>query len=127
MRAETRAPIPGSGQLHYLEIVTPDPDAVCAIYAAAYGLSFGESIPELGGARTATLADGSTLGVRGPMHDMEKPVVRPYFLVADIEAAVAVAAAAGAEIAVPPMPIPGRGQCAIFVSHGIESGLWQTP
>jgi predicted enzyme related to lactoylglutathione lyase len=59
------------------------------------------------------------------MHDGEKPVVRPYILVDDIEAAVAAAAKSGAEIAVPPMKLPGHGTCAIVYQSGIESGLWQ--
>ena len=79
----------------------------------------------MGGARTAKLANGGMLGVRAPMHDAEKPVVRPYILVNDIKAAVAAAGKSGAEIAVPPMEIEGHGTCAIFIQNGIESGLWQ--
>ena len=59
------------------------------------------------------------------MHDAEKPVVRPYILVEDIEATVAAAADSGAEIAVPPMKLAGHGTCAIVIQGGIESGLWQ--
>lgn len=112
-------------KVHYLEIVTPDVDVVCATYSQLHGVTFADGDPNLGGARTAKLSDGGVLGVRAPMHDAERPVVRPYFLVNDIEAAVAGAVKSGAEIAVPPMKIEGHGTCAIFIQNGIESGLWQ--
>ena len=112
-------------KVRYLEIVTPDADVVLAQYEKLHGIKFGEPDPSLGGARTAKLEGGGTMAIRGPMHDGEKPVVRPYVLVEDIKASVEQAAAAGGEIAVPPMPIPGHGTCAIFFLGGIECGLWQ--
>lgn len=114
-----------SMQIQYLEIVTPDVDAICQTYSKAHGVTFKDADPGLGGARTAELADGGMIGVRGPMRDTENPVVRPYILVDDIQAAVDAAAEAGAEIAMPPMEIPGHGRFAIFIQGGIESGLWQ--
>lgn len=59
------------------------------------------------------------------MHESEAPVVRPYLLVDDLEAAVADALAAGGEIAHPPTAIPGHGSFAIFIQAGIQQGLWQ--
>ena len=112
-------------KIQYLEFVTPDVDAVCATYSQVHGVTFGDSDPNLGGARTAKLADGGMLGVRAPMRATEKPVVRPYMLVDDIEAAIAAAGKSGAEIAIPPMEIKGHGKFAIFIQNGIESGLWQ--
>lgn len=112
-------------QTYYLEIVTPDVDATCAVHSAATGAAFGAPDPSLGFARTAPLAGGGLLGVRAPLRDTEQPIVRTYWLVADIEAAVAAAARAGAFIALPPMPIPGHGTCAIYVAGGVEHGLWQ--
>lgn len=112
-------------QIPYLEIVTSDVEAVCATYSKLHGITFGDSDPALGGALTAKLAHGGMLGVRAPLHDGEKPVVRPYVLVEDIEAAMAVAAKSGAETVVPPMKLEGHGSCAIFLQGGIESGLWQ--
>ena len=114
-----------SMQIHYLEIVTPEVDSVCATYERLYGLSFGEPVPELGNARTADLPEGGRVGVRGPMRESEEPVVRPYVLVDDIEAAVQAAEEAGAEIALPPMELPGQGTCAIYIEGGIQHGLWQ--
>lgn len=113
--------------VQYLEIVTPDVDAVCAVYAAANGLEFGPPDAALGNARTAALPGGGMVGVRAPMRADEDPVVRPYWLVDDIEAAVAAAAAAGAEIALPPMELPGHGSCAIYFEGGVQHGLWQKP
>lgn len=111
--------------IHYLEIVTPDVDATCASCEQLHGASFGDPRPELGGARTADLPGGGTVGVRAPMHEAEEPVVRPYWLVPDIAAATEAAAEAGAQIAHPPLEIPGFGTFAIFIQGGIHHGLWQ--
>lgn len=112
-------------QIHYLEIVTKDVGAVCAAYAAATGAQFGEPDAGLGHARTAALPGGGLVGVRAPMHETEEPVVRPYWLVSDIKAAVAAAVKAGAQVAHPPMEIPGHGTFAIYIQGGIHHGLWQ--
>jgi len=112
-------------QVHYLEIVTPDVDAVCAAFEKLYGVSFGAPEAVLGNARTAALAGGGRVGVRAPMHETEAPVVRPYVLVDDIDAAVRAAADAGAEIALPLMEIPGHGKIAIYFLGGVQQGLWQ--
>jgi predicted enzyme related to lactoylglutathione lyase len=112
-------------QIHYLEIVTREVDAVCAAYAAANGVRFGKPDAALGNARTAALPGGGLVGVRAPLHETEEPVVRPYWLVDDIQAAVAAAVEAGGEVAHPPMEIPGHGTFAIYIQGGIHHGLWQ--
>lgn len=112
-------------QIHYLEIVTPEVDATCAVYERLHGVSFGEPEAGLGNARTAARAHGGLLGVRAPMHEEEDPVVRPYLLVDDIDAAVEAAVAAGGEVAHPPMEIPSHGKFAIYILGGIQHGLWQ--
>ena len=112
-------------QLHYLEIVTGDVDGVCAAYTAAGNAEFGDPDPGLGNARTAKLAGGYLVGVRAPMHEAEEPVVRPYWLVEDIEASFAAVLAAGAEEAHPPLEIPGHGKFAIYIQGGVHHGLWQ--
>ncbi len=95
------------------------------MHATLHGVSFGEPVAELGNARTATLANGGVIGVRAPMHEAEAPVVRPYWLVDDVAAAVQAAEAAGAEIAHLPMEIPGHGTFAIHIQSGVHHGLWQ--
>ena len=112
-------------KVQYLEIVTTDVDGACALYSRMHGVSFGEADQGLGGARTAKLAEGGLLGIRAPLRDTEKPVVRPYVLVEDIKASVAAAAGSGAKIAMPPTEIAGHGTFAIVIHGGIESGLWQ--
>ena len=112
-------------QIQYLEIVTTEVDAVCATYAAANGVQFGEPDAGLGNVRTAALPGGGLVGVRAPMHEAEEPVVRPYWLVDDIEAAVAAAVEAGGEVAHPPTEIPGHGTFAIYIQGGIHHGLWK--
>lgn len=112
-------------QIHYLEIVTKDVEAVCAAYAAASGINFGEPDAGLGNARTAALPDGGLIGVRAPMHETEGPIIRPYWLVDDINAALAAALETGAEEAHPPLEIPGHGTFAIYIQGGVHHGLWQ--
>lgn len=112
-------------RIHYLEIVTPEVDATCSALAKLHGATFGRPEAGLGNARTAKLGNGGRLAVRAPMHPSEGPVVRPYVLVDDIEAATAAATAAGGELAHPPMEIPGHGTFAIYILGGIHHGLWQ--
>ena len=112
-------------QIHYLEIVAKDVDAVCSAYAASNTVQFGEPDAGLGNARTAALPGGGLVGVRAPMHETEEPVVRPYWLVGDVEAALAAAVENGGEVAHPPMEISGHGTFAIYVLGGIQHGLWQ--
>ncbi len=112
-------------QIHYLEIVTKEVDAVCLAYAAANGVQFSEPDAGLGNARTAPMRGGGLVGVRAPLRETEEPVVRPYWLVDDIEAAVAAAVKAGGVLALPPMKIPGHGTCAIYIQGGIDHGFWQ--
>ncbi len=112
-------------QVHYLEIVTPDVKATCDALEKLHGVSFSAPEAGLGNARTAALESGGMIGVRAPMHEAEEPVVRPYILVDDIEAAVEAAQAAGGEIALPPTEIPGHGKFAIYMQGGIQHGLWQ--
>jgi len=111
--------------VQYLEIVTPSVAETCEALSKAHGVEFGEPIPALGNARTADLKEGGRLGVRAPMRATETPIVRPYVLVDDIEAAVKAAEKAGAEVALPPMKIPGQGTFSIYILGGIEHGLWQ--
>ena len=112
-------------KIQYLEVVTPEVDAVCETYALLHDVKFGESDPALGWARTAKLANGGMLGIRAPLRDTETPIVRHYILVEDIQATVDAAAKSGAEVALPPMELPGHGICAIVIQDGIESGFWQ--
>lgn len=112
-------------RVEYLEIVTPQVDATCDVLAEIRGVGFGEPVPELGGARLAPMAAGGSIAVRGPLRPDEAPVVRPYLLVDDLDAAVAAAREAGAEIAIERMPLPGRGSIAIYILGGIEHGLWE--
>lgn len=112
-------------EIHYLEIVTPSVNATCEILMKAHGVVFSDPVAELGNARTAELKDGGRIGVRAPMRETEQPVVRPYVLVDDIDAAIKAAELAGANVAIPPMEIPGHGTFSIYTLGGIEHGLWQ--
>ena len=123
-----QAPAPkneASIQVQYLEIVTPDVDATCSALEKLHGVTFGKAEPLLGNARTATLEGGGKIGVRAPMRADEQPVVRPYLLVDDIEAAVKSAQATGGDFAMTATEIPGHGTFAIYFQSGVQYGLWQ--
>ncbi len=75
--------------------------------------------------RVAHLPDGSRCGIRAPMHDQEKPVVRPYVRVPDLQKAVREAERLGAMIALPRMEMPGHGAIAIYIHGGVDQGLWE--
>ena len=112
-------------KIPYLRIVTPNVDALCSPYSAIHGMTFSEPEVNLGGARTGKLNGGSLIRIRGPLREIETPVIRPYVLVDDINASVAAATDAGAEIAIRSMKIPGHGAIAIIIQDGIECGLSQ--
>ena len=112
-------------KVHYLEIVSFDVDAVCKAYELAHSVHFNEPDELLGGAKTCTLPDGSIVGVRGPLRDDEEPIVRPYWLVDNIDHAVAMLEAEGVQIALPPMELPGKGKFAIYILGSNHHGLWQ--
>ena len=111
--------------IHYLEIVTDDIETTCAVYKKIYGVSFGDPDPMLGNAYTAEMQNGGMVGVRLPMSDIEQPVIRPYWLVEDIEDDFQKALDAGAEVAHPPLEINDLGIFAIYNLGGNQVGLWQ--
>ena len=111
-----------SMKVHYLEIVSADVEQTCRAYG---GADFSSPEPALGNARVRKLPDGGLLGVRAPMSESEQPVVRPYWLVNDIGAALDAAVHAGGEVAHPPLEIPGHGTFAIYILGGNQHGLWQ--
>jgi predicted enzyme related to lactoylglutathione lyase len=111
--------------IHYLEIVSNEVDALVELYRRMHGLSFGPPDPDLGRARVATRADGTLVGIRSPLAAHERPVVRTYLAVEDIEGAAREAEAAGAVVAYPPTRQGRRGTFAIVIEGGVEHGLWQ--
>lgn len=112
-------------KIHYLEIVSSSVDSVCAAYAATHNIQFEPPNPLLGNARTAELADGTVVGVRDTLSDEEECVVRPYWLVDDINVALQTAERQGAVVLHPPLEIPGKGKFAIYDQGSIHHGLWQ--
>ena len=112
-------------QVQYLEIVTPDVEETCAALAKLHSVTFSEPEALLGNARIAAFKQAGRIGVRAPMAEHDKPIVRPYILVKDIEAASATAEAAGAEFAMKATEVPGHGKFAIYFLGGIQYGLWE--
>lgn len=111
--------------VYYLEVVTAAVDQTCQALSTSQSVAFSDPVPELGNARTARLTDGGRIAVRAPLRTTETPVVRPYLLVEDIEAAIAAATDSGAQLALPATHVPGQGTFAIYILGGIEHGLWQ--
>ena len=112
-------------RVHYLEIVCVDVAAQCAALESVHGLSFGPAVADLGGARVAEASNGSLVGVRAPLADHEKPIIRTYLEVEDIEIAVKDAESAGAMIAYPPTRQGDTGTWAIYILGDVQIGLWQ--
>lgn len=125
-KGEIAMTVPEHG-IHYLEIVTPEAEALKDFYSEAYGWKFSEATPELGNAFFTKQPDESLWGIRSPLRETEEPIVRIYLRVADIEKAVHKAEELGATIALGPTEIPGRGKISIYLLGGIEHGLWQVP
>ena len=114
-------------KIQYLEIVTQNVDATCALYSNLHQVNFSACQPSLGNAKTATLNDGSLIGIRAPLRSTEAPITRSYFLVENIDMAVEKAEQSGAQVALPPTQLPGYGTCAIIIYGQVEFGFWAQP
>jgi len=110
--------------VHYLEIVSNDVDALTGLYQRVHGLSFGPPDTDLGQARVATQADGALVGIRKPLAEHERPIIRTYLPVEDIYQAVKEAEESGATIAYPPTRQGNQGIFAIVIEGDVEHGLW---
>ncbi len=111
--------------VHYMEIVSSDADTLIGLYEHMHALAFSAPDADLGTARVATLPDGALIGIRKPLAEHEKPIVRTYLAVENIEQAVNKAAERGATIAYSPTRQGQRGTFAIVIQGGVELGLWQ--
>ena len=112
-------------RIHYVEIVCRDVAAQCAALERVHGLSFGPAVADLGQARVAEAPDGSLIGVRAPLAEHERPIIRTYLEVEDIAAAVKEAEAADAVVAYPPSRQGDTGTWAIYSLGDVQLGLWQ--
>ncbi|MFT7579053.1 MAG: putative enzyme related to lactoylglutathione lyase [Myxococcota bacterium] len=113
--------------VHYLENVTPDVEESCEVFSRSLGLDFGLPDVELGNARVATMANGSTMGIRAPLSDSEGPLSRTYLRVEDLDAATESARAGGAKVALAGMTLGSNGRISIIVQGGVEVGFWELP
>ncbi len=112
-------------QIQYLEIITDKVQETCSNYSKVHGVEFSEPYAELGNARVAELANGGKVGVRAPLSETEESVVRPYWLVEDINMATEAVLQSGGEIIHAPLEIKGHGVFAIYRLGGNNHGLWQ--
>ena len=104
-------------QIHYLEIVTrrSTPFAPCTPREWGAVRQAGHRAGQRTDGRNAGRRAG---GGRAPLRETEEPVVRPYWLVDNIERPSS-RGAGGGTIAHPPMEIPGHGTFAIYLQGGI--------
>lgn len=109
----------------YLEIVTSDVDAACALNESLHGLSFGPKDEALGHARAAKMPVGTLIGIRQLLAAHEGPIVRTYLAVDEIDSAVKAAEERGAMIAYPPTKQGEHGTLAIVIQDDVQHGLWQ--
>ena len=117
---------PAIGDMWYIEHVTPDVAGLRAVAEASLGASFSEPVPELGGAVSATLANGATWSIRAPMMPDVATATRCYLRVQDVDAAVEAAVAAGAQLMLEATTMPGDlGRIAIWSAGGLKHGVWQ--
>lgn len=112
-------------RVHYVEIVCKDVAAQCAALERLHKISFGPAVADLGQARVAAFPDGSLIGVRAPLAQHEKPIVRTYIEVEDIKKAARDAESSGAIIAYPPTRQGDTGTWAVYILGDIQVGLWQ--
>lgn len=111
--------------IHYVEIVTDSVQQHCTVLEQVHGISFGPEVQDLGFARVVKTADGTLIGVRAPLAEHEKPIVRVYYAVDNIAEAMKKAETAGAVTAYPPTIQGDTGTWAIYILDGIQYGLWQ--
>ncbi len=114
-----------TSSVYYLELVTSDVEGTCRMYSDVFDYSFGDPVPELGLARVASLPNGSWCGIRMPLSPEERPIMKAYYRVADLDVAVREVAGLGARILLESMLLEGWGKIAIFEMGGIQQGLWQ--
>jgi predicted enzyme related to lactoylglutathione lyase len=110
------------GGISYLEIPAPDPPALAAFYAAAFGWSV-RTDPEHAAFEDAT---GDVIGHF--VRDREvagEAGVRAYVYVESVDDALAAVAANGGSTATPPAPEGGLRVAAFRDPAGNVLGLWQ--
>jgi len=114
-----------TGTIYYLEIVSRDADRLVPLYERSYGFKFAKPDADLGNARVAARQDGTLVGIRKPLAEDEKPVMRSYLVVDDVQKAVDGALASGASEAYPPTTLGAWGKFAIVIQGDVQHGFWQ--
>ncbi len=120
------------GTPSYVELITPDPEAGAAFYAAVFGWDIAEMpLPEEagGGVYRQSQVEGDTVtGISGQMPGMEgHPAFwGVYLTVDDVDAAVAKVEAAGGKVEAPAFDVMDVGRmAAIQDPTGARVNLWQ--
>lgn len=113
--------------VHYVEMVSPDPERTRDFLQQAYGWRFVAAGDDLGGAYVAVLPNGTRCAVRAPLRDDEMPLTRTYVRVENVEKAAKRAEELGAKVALPPVPLGDHGKIAIYFVGGVEHGVWEMP
>jgi len=119
------------GTPSYVELITPDPAAGAAFYAALFGWDVEElPLPEEAGGgvyRQGTLGGDTVCGISGQMPGMEgHPAFwGVYLTVDDVDGAAAKVEAAGGKVEAPPFDVMDVGRmAAIQDPTGARVNLW---
>src|SRR5699024_1479674 len=81
--------------------------------------------PLLGDARTVALPGAGWNGARAALRETVHAIIRPYWLVKNIQQTLQAVEKAGGFIAHPPLEVPSQGRFAIYIQGETQHGLWQ--
>jgi predicted enzyme related to lactoylglutathione lyase len=111
----------------WFDLMTSDPEAARAFYAAVFGWEYDVSGPEMGHYAMARVGDANAAGIGGiPPGEGYPPAWTVYFGVADAEATTRAIEAAGGRTLAPTMDVGAFGRMAICQDPtGAVFGLWQ--
>ncbi len=116
-----------TGQPIWFDLMTSDPEAARAFYAAVLGWDYDVSGPEMGHYAMARIGDAVTAGIGGiPPGETYPSAWTVYFGVDDAQAATQSIEAAGGQTLAPVMDVAQFGRMAICQDPtGAVFGLWQ--
>jgi predicted enzyme related to lactoylglutathione lyase len=115
------------GQPIWFDLMTSDPEAACAFYAAVLGWTYDVSGPEMGHYAIAKIGDAAAAGIGGLEPGAEwPPAWTVYFGVRDADATARTIEAAGGRTLAPAMDVAEFGRMAMCADPtGAVFALWQ--
>ncbi len=105
------------GDIHWSELVTPDPEKAAKFYSKVIGWTVNEmDMGPAGKYRVCAKGDQMICGIKGSTPEMgdAPPHWATYIAVRDVDQTAKDAAAAGGKVVQPPFDIPGVGRIAMI-------------